>query len=172
VQPGQVYLARGPAMLRTILGSCVGVTFWYPKLRIGALCHGVLPRCPQDVEAPDGYRYVDFSIRFLAGQFDSLGARRPDVEVKLFGGADVLPIPDPAPRKPTVGAMNSQTAVEVLELEGFTVVASDLGGIRGRTIHFDTGTGDVFVHRHAILEASTTAAGNGPRATKNGRVRS
>src|SRR5271166_4837527 len=150
--PGELYLARTPAILRTILGSCVSVTFWSARLGAGALCHGVLPRCPLVWPAgsglTDGHRYVDFSIRFLAQQFDALGARRDELEVKLFGGADVLPL---AARvgKLTVGALNCQAALEVLAEEGFTVVASDLGGNRGRRIHFHTGTGEVLVHRMA-----------------------
>ena len=28
LQPGELYLTRSSAILRTILGSCVGVTFW------------------------------------------------------------------------------------------------------------------------------------------------
>ena len=152
LQPGELYLARSPAILRTILGSCVGVTFWSARLGAGALCHGVLPRCPAILPGgfslSDGYRYVDFSIRYLAQQFDALGAHRRELEVKLFGGADVLPVAGQR-HKPTVGAMNCQVALEVLEEEGFIVSASDLGGVRGRRIHFHTGTGEVLLHRLA-----------------------
>ena len=48
-----------------------------------------------------------------------------------------------------MGALNCQAAIEVLAEEGFTVSASDLGGIRGRRIHFHTGTGEVLLHRLA-----------------------
>ena len=143
VHPGELYLARSPAVLQTILGSCVGVTFWSARLGVGALCHGVLPRCPHVTGAPAGYRYVDFSIRYLASQFDALGVPRRELEVKLFGGADVLPIG--RGHKPTVGALNSQVALEVLKEEGLHPLASDLGGSRGRTIEFHTGTGEVQV---------------------------
>ena len=153
LQPGELYLARSPAILRTILGSCVGVTFWSARLGAGALCHGVLPRCPYVKPATfneaEGHRYVDFSIRYLAQQFDNLGAGRHEVEVKLFGGADVLPVDRTLSARPTVGAQNCQAAVEVLAEEGFTVSASDLGGVRGRRIHFHTGTGEVLLHRLA-----------------------
>jgi chemotaxis protein CheD len=98
---------------------------------------------------------VDFSIRYLAQQFDTLGARRDEVEVKLFGGADVLPLLRERTDRPTVGALNCQSAIEVLQQEGFQVVASDLGGTRGRRIHFHTGTGIVLVYR---LEASEATA--------------
>jgi chemotaxis protein CheD len=90
---------------------------------------------------------VDFCIRYLAGQFDSLGASRHEVEVKLFGGADVLPVANNRRDRPTVGALNCRTATEVLAEEGFKVTASDLGGVRGRRIHFNTGTGEVLLVR-------------------------
>ncbi len=147
VQPGELYLARKPAILRTILGSCVSATFWSNRIGAGALCHGVLPRSPAGVGVPEGHRYVDFSIRYLAERFDALGVARKELEVKLFGGADVLPISADRNDRPTVGGLNCQAALEVLEAEGFEVAASDLGGIRGRTIRFDTRTGEVLVQR-------------------------
>ncbi len=153
LQPGELYLARGPAILRTILGSCVSVTFWSKRLGAGALCHGVLPRCPRvwppGSSVSDGHRYVDFSVRHLAEQFDALGARRDELEVKLFGGADVLPVLSARGDKPTVGALNCQAAREAIEEEGLVAIASDLGGTRGRKIHFHTGSGEVLVYRLA-----------------------
>lgn len=150
VQPGQIYLARDPMILKTILGSCVGVTFWSPRLGTGGLCHGILPRCPAGGDST-GYRYVDYSIRYLVEQFEAIGVRRQELEIKLFGGADVLPVGTRRLDKPTIGAMNCLTALEVLKEEGLSALASDLGGTRGRTIHFHTGTGEVFAHRLARL---------------------
>jgi chemotaxis protein CheD len=155
--PAELYLAREPAILRTILGSCVGVTFWCERLGAGAMCHGVLPRRPLVMPAgstiADCYRYVDFSIRHLIQQFEALGASRYELAVKLFGGADVLPVAAKGGAKPTVGAQNCRVAVETLADEGLNVSASDLGGVRGRRIHFHTGTGEVLVHRLAVLGA-------------------
>lgn len=152
LQPGELYLARTPAILRTILGSCIGVTFWSGRLGAGALCHSVLPRCPQNWPAgstvEEGHRYVDFSIRYLARQFYALGASRSEIEVKLFGGADVLSAGARLGR-PTVGALNRLAAEQVLAEEGLVISASDIGGNRGRRIHFHTGTGAVLLHRLA-----------------------
>ena len=94
-----------------------------------------------------GRRYVDFAIRDLARQFDALGAQRDEVEVKLFGGGDVLLMIDDAAR-PTVGKLNCEVAMRVLEEEGFGVAASSLGGKRGVNIHFNTKTGEVLLKRH------------------------
>jgi len=150
LHPGEAYLAREPVVIRTILGSCVGVTFWNARLGVGALTHSQLPRCPISVPALKpaiGRRYVDFSIRDIARQLDVLGALRSEVQVKLFGGADVLLISDAAALKPTVGKMNCEVAVEVLRTEGFHVTASSLGGNSGVNLRFDTRTGEVLLRR-------------------------
>ena len=157
LQPGEAYLARKPTIIRTILGSCVGVTFWSARLSAGALCHALLPRCPGNVPADlgstGGPRYVDFAIRELARQFDRLGASRREVQVKVFGGADVLPVSAKCAR-PTIGRQNCEMAIEVLKDEGFEVIASSLGGTSGLSIQFHTGTGEVRVRRlfHARFE--------------------
>jgi len=152
VQPGESRLVKEPTMLRTLLGSCVGVAFRVPRLGIGALCHPMLPRHPTRPAAPlsrsASRRYVDYAIRDLARQFDQLGARRDEVEVKLFGGGDVLLTANDE-KRPTVGKLNSEAAVKVLAEEGFAVTASSLGGTRGINIHFNTKTGEVLLRRHA-----------------------
>lgn len=148
--PGEVHLARSPAILKTVLGSCVGVTFWIPRLGIGALCHGILPRSPRGVIGAEGYRYVDFAISDLARRFDSAGANRSEVLVKAFGGGDVIPALSGTARYGTVGRQNLESALEVLREEGFGVIAQDLGDTIGRVIQFNTGTGEVLLRRLQI----------------------
>jgi chemotaxis protein CheD len=159
VQPGESRLVREPTILRTLLGSCVGIAFRVPRLGLGALCHPMLPRCPARQAAAmtrsAARRYVDFAIRDLARQFDSLGARRDEIEVKLFGGGDVLVMASDAMR-PTVGKLNAEVAINVLKEEGFAVTASSLGGKRGVNIHFNTQTGEVLLQRHSGYTDHTT----------------
>jgi chemotaxis protein CheD len=152
VQPGESRLVKEPTMLRTLLGSCVGIAFRVPRLGLGALCHPMLPRTPAKLVASlsrsAGRRYVDYAIRDLARQFDALGASRREVEVKLFGGGDVL-VMEASAKRPTVGMLNSEVAMKVLAEEGFGVTASSLGGKRGVNIHFNTATGEVLLQRHS-----------------------
>ncbi len=141
-----------PTILKTLLGSCVGIAFRIPRLGLGALCHPMLPRTPaklaSSLSCSAGRRYVDFAIRDLARQFDALGANRGEVEVKLFGGGDVLAMTANA-KRPTVGKQNSEAAMRVLTEEGFGVVASSLGGKSGVNIQFNTETGEVLLKRHS-----------------------
>jgi chemotaxis protein CheD len=147
LQPGEVHVALEPSIIGTLLGSCVGVTFWSPRSGVGALCHALLPKCPKKASSrlslAAGRRYVDFVIRDLARQFDKLGVPREEIQVKLFGGADVLPVNTARPSRPTVGSQNCAVALEVVRAEGFQVLASSLGGTLGRSIKFYTASGEV-----------------------------
>lgn len=148
VLPGESHLVAQPAVIRTVLGSCVGVTIWAPRIGVSALCHPMLPSVPREgrIAASQGRRYVDYAIRELGRRFDALGALRGEVEVKLFGGADVLVV-SANDSRPTIGRMNSEVALEVLRAEGFTVAASSLGGDCGVHISFNTSTGEVRLRR-------------------------
>jgi chemotaxis protein CheD len=150
VQPGESHLVTEPVILRTVLGSCVGIAFLIPRLGVAALCHPMLPVCPSKIaegrNLAAGRRYVDFAIRDLAAQFESLGAHRSEVRVKLFGGADVLATINSATR-PTVGRLNSEAAIRELRDHGFEVVASSLGGTSGVNLQFNTESGEVLLRR-------------------------
>ena len=148
VHPGESHLVKAPTLMRTLLGSCVGITFLIPRLNVGALCHPMLPNYSvqraRGRGAEAGCRYVDYAIRNLAQQFDALGAVRSEVQVKLFGGGDVLKV-ESHRTQPTVGMLNSETALRVLEEEGFKIKISKLGGTTGMNIQFHTGTGEVLL---------------------------
>lgn len=157
VQPGESHVVKEPTIMRTVLGSCVGVTFWAPRLGMAGLCHPMLPTYPAkpaDSGLANSRRYVDFAIRELSQQFDSLGARRGEIEVKLFGGGDVLVVTNPAFR-PTVGRQNCDAALRVLQEERLAVAASSLGGTSGVNIQFNTGTGEVLLKRLRLPKACT-----------------
>ncbi|MGA7522492.1 MAG: chemotaxis protein CheD [Acidobacteriaceae bacterium] len=146
VQPGELHLVRGPAILRTVLGSCVGVTFWNERLEIGALCHPMLPRCPSAeggrLSVAALRRYVDSAIREVAEKLDALGARRQETEVKVFGGGDVLQV-ERTDKRPTVGRLNADRALQILAEERYSIVAQRLGGRQGIHIDFLTTNGEV-----------------------------
>jgi len=116
-----------------------------------------LPRCPRkllnSVDAKARLRYVDYSIRYLVSRVCSLGAPRSELQVKLFGGADVLPLSPPRTTA-SVGSQNCLAAIHTLEEEGVGLTASDLGGKQGRVIYFRTDTGEVLLRR---LSASDLA---------------
>jgi hypothetical protein len=158
------------------LRSCGRCSAPVSALRFGcrgwAWARSAIPCCPvppiklaASLSRSAGRRYVDYAIRDLARQLDALGARRDEVEVKLFGGGDVL-VMTANSKRPSVGTMNCEVAIKVLAEEGFAVNASSLGGTRGVNIHFNTETGEVLLQRHssmAVLPQSVDCQTRSPR---------
>jgi chemotaxis protein CheD len=141
LRPGELYVADRPTVVTTILGSCVSVTMFSHRLRLGAICHALLPEGP----AEDAFRFVDGSILHMLQSFTHLGISRFHLEIKMFGGADLLPYQES--RFITVGRRNVEIAREVLKAEGLTLKAEDVGGSLGRKIIFHTHTGEVWLKR-------------------------
>ena len=152
LKPGEMYIAQDrPALVTTVLGSCISASMFSERFRIGAICHGLLPNCRGKQECDgtctEGFRYVDCSIRQMAKQFDALGVLRGEIKVKLFGGADMFTPKDGGRASASVGRQNIETAMKVIMDEGLTLVASDVGGVRGRKILFYAHTGEVLLKR-------------------------
>jgi chemotaxis protein CheD len=143
LKPGELCVASEPTLISTVLGSCISVTMFSRRFKTGAMCHALLPK-KSDPSGPDAFRFVDHAILHMIREFRRIGVRQGDIEVKLFGGSDVLPSDK---RKATVGDQNVQRAFEIIEREGLTLIAEDVRGERGRKIFFNTSTGEILLKR-------------------------
>lgn len=150
LKPGELIVAEEPLLVSTLLGSCVSVTMFSARHRIAAINHGVMPsckECPPDCQkgCDEGTRYVDCSLYRMLEYFRQRGILPPDLDVKLFGGADMFDRNGSA--RSSIGNQNIKKAMEIIRSEGLKLLASDIGGMRGRKIYFSTATGDVWVKR-------------------------
>jgi chemotaxis protein CheD len=135
LSPGEVICMAEPALITTVLGSCVSVTLWDKISRIGGLNHFVLPKGGQSS------RYGDTAMLELLEGVLSLGAHLRSLEAKVFGGAAVLPVGG----ERTVGTSNVAFALSELARRGIPIAGRRTGGERGRLLVFNTETGDAFV---------------------------
>lgn len=152
LKPGEMHLAVVPTVVSTVLGSCVSVTMFAPREKAGAICHGLLPSCLQQQGCGggcvEGFRYVDCSIRRMLEAFRALKVRPAELQVKVFGGADLIAATRNGSRSsPTVGRQNIDTALTGIEREGLTLITHDVGGSGGRKLFFFTHTGEVLLKR-------------------------
>lgn len=162
LKPGEMCLRGEPAVVTTLLGSCVAVTMFCGRLRIGAICHGLLPTCKGKGHClcADGFRYVECSIRRMAGRFREMGANSAEIEVKMFGGADMFTPLEDGRKGITVGRQNIDTALRIIEEEGLRLAGSDFGGERGRKIFFNTHTGEVLLKRLNVSRDAGLSGGD------------
>jgi chemotaxis protein CheD len=152
LQPGEIYVTEKPAIVSTLLGSCVAVTMFSLRKGFASICHGLLPTCkgekPCSCEGfcKEGVRYVDCSIMRMLGWFVQNGIARDEIVVKVFGGSEMMGS-GMTILKESVGHRNIITAFSVIEKEMLSVAASDVGGVKGRKIIFSTKTGEVLLKR-------------------------
>ena len=144
VLPGQLYFGRD-IKLKTLLGSCIGLTLWHPRQRLGGMCHFMLPGRNRPPGAPLDGRYGDEAVTALVQQIAKSGTRTQDYVAHLYGGADTLP--DSAAFKTTVGERNIETAWALVEQHGFQLEGVDVGDNVPRTVTLDLATGVVTMNR-------------------------
>ena len=151
LKAGEMHFSDTPTMVITVLGSCLSITMYSRRKGLGAICHGLLPQCGGqkrcDGGCLEGFKYVDCSIRKMGKLFDRHGVKRSELEVKVFGGADMFSRQIRIPGIVSVGKQNVQTAETIIVSEGFKVREADVGGMRGRKIFFYTDTGEVYLKR-------------------------
>ena len=143
---GQLHFAHAPGIVHTLLGSCVAITLWHPRLHCGGMCHYLLPRREDYVrnQQPRGH-YGSDAIAFFVEQARRVGCKPSDFQVKLFGGGQMFDDLPPGANPVDVAGGNVAIGLELLKQNGFRVRAADTGGVRYRKIFLDLSSGDVWV---------------------------
>jgi len=158
LKPGEMYFSREPVVVVTVLGSCLSVTMFHRRRGLGAICHGLLPKCSGEKECYgdclEKFKYVDCSIQRMVRIFDRYKVMRSEIEVKCFGGADMFTRQVERPGVVSVGRQNIISAEKILRSEGLKLNVKDVGGLQGRKIFFNTHTGEVLLKRLKKAEAA------------------
>lgn len=140
---GGVVASRAPAIVRTVLGSCIAVCLRDPLARVGGANHFMLP---VGMDGDNSARFGVHAMELLINDCMKMGAERARLEAKVFGGAHVLRMRESDGNVPQ---SNIRFAEEFLGTENIPVIARDLGGYAAREIYFFTDTGRLLLRRLA-----------------------
>ena len=149
LKPGELLIMEEPGEVTTVLGSCVAITFFSARRGLAAICHAMLPDPglrAQDAETRP-FKYLTLAVPAMIDAFRREHVPLGEIDIKMFGGANVLGQGDPAPNSQSVGPANIRMARLLLSRESLRIRASNVGGRRGRKIVFNTLSGEVF-HKH------------------------
>jgi chemotaxis protein CheD len=141
LNPGEWTVCHAPAIVETLLGSCVSIALWCGERRVGGLCHYVLPVSP--ASSMDG-RYGDAAMSLMLRRLANEGIYATDCVAKIYGGGKMFQF-DSATGD--IGSKNIEAGLRMLEDIGIRVVESDIGGWVYRKISFDLATGGVVLTR-------------------------
>jgi chemotaxis protein CheD len=159
--PGTLYCSDRPALISTVLGSCVAVCLIDRYNRAAAMNHFVLP---YDLADGDSLRYGDASLDRMLTAMIRLGCDPGSLKAKVFGGAAVLPFGE---AKDTVGVKNVDVAIGWLRDRAIPVAGRRTGGKVGLLIRFDTVDSSVLVR---AIAASHGPHISGPITTFDSRT--
>lgn len=134
VLQGQFHVSNTPNdVMTTILGSCIATCVYDAKTGVGGMNHFLLPGEKSDDSG--NLRYGVNSMELLINALLRKGARRENLEAKIFGGAKMVA------SSQNVGDANTEFARWFLRYEGIPCVNSSVGGTQGRKVRFWPTTG-------------------------------
>ena len=132
--PGEYFVTNQEMLLVTVLGSCVAACIRDSYSGIGGMNHFMLPDGGGDPSGPvsSSARYGTYAMEILINELLKLGARRANLEAKVFGGGNVLDGLTVA----NVGQRNADFVLKFLATEKIKIVAQDLVDIYPRKVYF------------------------------------
>ena len=132
-------IGKGNDLLVTYaLGSCIGLCFYDPKLKLGALLHVMLP-LNMEAGRKNPLKYADTGIRETLRQMEAKGASRSRITVKIAGGAKMFEVN--GGNLGNIGQRNIESVHTILRMEGIRLLGEHVGGNVARTLLFDLDSG-------------------------------
>lgn len=154
ILPGEYYVTLRGEMITTVLGSCISACIRDKKLGIGGMNHFMLPHDSQQDSYGDSSlaaRYGHFAMEIVVNDILKNGGKRENLEVKLFGGGQVLA------QKTSVGDDNISFVRDYLRSEGLPLLSEDLGGKHPRKVIFYPDSGRVRIKKLRTMANQTIA---------------
>ena len=123
VLPGEYFVTTSDIVLVTVLGSCVTACVRDRDKGLGGMNHFMLPQNGGEPGVlSSSARYGAYAMEVLLNHLLKLGARRSNLEAKVFGGGKVLASLSQA----QVGEKNVDFVLDYLHTERIPIVAQDL----------------------------------------------
>jgi len=147
IMPGEFYVSKSGEMIVTVLGSCISACIRDVQLGIGGMNHFMLP--VQGEHSSDRWgsgnssasRYGNWAMEFLINEILKLGGTRRNLEIKVFGGGNVLS------NMTDIGERNIAYVRKYIYEENFELAAEDVGDIFPRKVLYFPDTGSVKVRK-------------------------
>lgn len=145
VFPGEHYVTADPdEMLVTVLGSCVSACIRDPVAAVGGMNHFMLPESAGSGrdswdEPSSGMRYGNVAMERLINDILARGGLRHRLEVKVFGGGNVMK------GHSDIGHRNAEFVESYLAAESLPIAAEHLRGKLPRRVHYFPATGRVLL---------------------------
>lgn len=142
---GQFDTCRKPDVLKTTLGSCVGVVLYDPDSDTFGMAHIMLPAA-ENKDPNQAGKYADTAIPALIARMGTPPQHASRLKAKVAGGANMFAGIAQSERDILkVGDRNIEATLGILKNLGIKVLGAELGGNHGRELTIDAETGKIWV---------------------------
>lgn len=149
VNIGEVKIGSMGDVLKTTLGSCVGIAFLWQEKEMCGLAHCLLPEGESSHHHVLGAKYVTQAIPSLISLMKIKDeSDKKQIEVFLIGGANMME--QLLQSHSNIGIMNVHVAKKLLKEKGFKIKSEEIGGKHGRHVTIDCSTCKVHI---SLLDA-------------------
>ncbi len=134
---------RGEGKIITYaLGSCIGITLYDTRIKLGALIHIMLPTCPPGDKTANVYKFADTAIKETLRKLAIMGGMKSSYICKIAGGAQMFAT-NSTSAVANVGKHNIDAVKMALAKEGIRISSEQVGGKTARTMILDVANGQV-----------------------------
>lgn len=145
VKMADLNTAKSPEILLTSgLGSCIGITLYDSRKRIGGMAHIMLPDSTAMRSQTNLAKYADTAMSILLEKLLALGVDKRRLEAKMAGGAQMFNFGSDNDLM-RIGARNREAVMKMLDQFKIPLIAEDTGGSHGRTMEFHSENGLVLI---------------------------
>lgn len=152
IHPGEWYFGADYLRVHTLLGSCVALTAWHPRLHIGGLCHYLLPSSPgakagADAAklSPNDCRYADNALAAMKVSMLRFAALS-EYQLGVFGGGDMFAYSGTT----SIGFDNIAYARQWLAQEQLQPYRVDVGGTISRSLTLIIASGEIHLKHYEM----------------------
>lgn len=157
ILPGEYYVTTEDEVITTVLGSCISACICDPVTKIGGMNHFMLPESESgdsrwsNTVADATHRYGNFAMESLINDILKLGAKKQNLQVKVFGGGKILEA------MTDIGKRNIEFAKEYLLAEQLKILSEDTGDRFPRKVNYYPESGRVRVKKLRALYSEDIA---------------
>ena len=138
ISPGDYYITDQQEIITTVLGSCISACVRDKRMKIGGMNHFLLPDTHYE-EGRSSLRFGAYAMEELINGILQLGGKKERLEVKIFGGGNVIE------SSQNIGEKNIRFVLDYLRTEGLPVASQNVGGPHPRRVHYYPDTGKAMV---------------------------
>ena len=140
----QARRAERGILITHALGSCLGITAYDSRARVGGMIHAQLPLSQLNAEMARGYpaRFVDLGIPLLIKSVIDLGADRRNLRIVVAGAANMIATTNDLFN---IASRNITVMRKIFWQMGVLLAGEDVGGTNPRTMTLRFESGDTLI---------------------------